>query len=338
MKHAIFAIALAAASAAASGARAADPIQLKLGFPAPPMSFVNTRGVTPWIKDVEAAAEGAIEIKLFPGGTLGNFRNIYDRTIAGVSDISFGTPGSEGQTFAKTGVSSLPFESEHSTEASLALWKLFEKNVIADEFDKVLPLALFTFSSSGMHSTKLIKSADDMKGLKLAAGGKTAADALLVLGASPVTMTPAETYQSISRGLVDGANMSWPGVQVFKLFEVAKFHLSVPFGLAAGYIIMNKESYARLPAKAKQAIDRYSYEAFTRRMGTGADAEDEAILARLKKMPGQTFNALSAEEKARWRRILAPVTDAWMRTTPDGPRVLATFRAEIAAALKAKSM
>jgi TRAP-type C4-dicarboxylate transport system substrate-binding protein len=75
MRNLIFAIALAAALPAPDVAYAADPVQLKFGFPVPPMSFVNRRGVTPWIKDLEAAAQGTLEIKLFAGPTLGTVRN-----------------------------------------------------------------------------------------------------------------------------------------------------------------------------------------------------------------------------------------------------------------------
>ncbi|HEX9835859.1 MAG TPA: TRAP transporter substrate-binding protein [Alphaproteobacteria bacterium] len=328
MKHAILAIA-AAAVFAAPGAEAADPIQLKFGFPAPPTSWVNTKGATPFAKAVEKDSGGLVEIKIFGGGQIGNFSNIYDRTLSGIADMSFGTTGSIAGTFAKSNVTSVPFEADRSLETSIAYWRLYEKGVIADEYEKVKPLALFTFSSSGMHTTKPIKSADDMKGLKLGATSKMTADALVLLGATPVTVTPAETYQAISRGLVTGANMSWPGVQVFKLFEVAKYHLDLPFGLGPAFFFMNKESYAKLPEKAQKAIDAHSGIGLTKQLGTAADQEEQTIRERVKTMPEQMLAVLTAEEKARWKRTLAPVTEAWVKATPDGARVLAAFRAEL---------
>jgi hypothetical protein len=50
----------------------------------------------------------------------------------------------------------------------------------------------------------------------------------------------------------------------------------------------------------------------------------------VKKIPGQTVYKLSPEENARWEKALAPVTDEWVKATPNGPAILAAFRKEIA--------
>lgn len=50
-----------------------------------------------------------------------------------------------------------------------------------------------------------------------------------------------------------------------------------------------------------------------------------------KAMSGQTIASLAPAEEARWRDLVAPVTDEWVKSTPDGAHVLASFRAELAA-------
>jgi TRAP-type C4-dicarboxylate transport system substrate-binding protein len=147
-------------------------------------------------------------------------------------------------------------------------------------------------------------------------------------------MTPPETYLSIQRGLVQGTTMSWPGVTVYKLQEVAKHHLEINFGQAPSFLIMNKETFAKLPAKAQQAIDKHSGEAFTRRLALAALAADKDVLAQLKAMPDQQFNTLAPEETAKWRATLAPIAGEWVKETPDGARVLAAFKEEAARAHK----
>src|SRR5262249_18442133 len=158
-----------------------------------------------------------------------------------VVDISFGTLGNVG-LFPQSEVTNLPFETDNPYEASVALYRLNASGVTADEFKAVKVLALFTFSSTALHSTKQIRTLEDMKGLKLAGLSKILSEELVLMNAVPVTMGPAETYQSITRGTISGTNMSWPAVRSFKLDEVTKHHLQAPFGLAAAYFFMNKEA------------------------------------------------------------------------------------------------
>ncbi len=134
----------------------AEPVTIKYAFPAPPKSLVNLWGLTPWAKDVEKASEGTLKVKIFTGPVLANFRNVYDRTIKGVADASFGIHAPIGGQFKKTSVGSLPFETQNTLELALALWRLYDKGVIADEYAKIKVLALFGFPHSLIHTRKPI--------------------------------------------------------------------------------------------------------------------------------------------------------------------------------------
>jgi len=67
-------------------------------------------------------------------------------------------------------------------------------------------------------------------------------------------------------------------------------------------------------------------------LALAALAADKDVLAQLKAMPDQNFSELAAEESARWKAILAPIAEAWAKETPDGTRVLASFKEEAAKA------
>jgi TRAP-type C4-dicarboxylate transport system substrate-binding protein len=313
-------------------AHAADPILIKYAFPAPPFSYINVGGVTPWAKDVHAAAgEGVIEIKVYPGGSIANFSNAYDRVVNGVAEAAFGTTGSISGALPRSNVTNLPGLSDDAVESSRAIWRLQAKGMLGDEWAKVHVLTLFTVPGTGLHSTKPMRTVEELKGEKIGSGGRIGSQALSLLGAAPISMTPAETYQSLQRGLVAGATMSWAGVAVFKLNEVTHHHLDAPFGLASAYMIMNKAFYARLPDKAKAAIDKYSGEAYARRISEYGRVDDDRQLAKLKADPNQHFNTLSKAEEERWLKIIAPITEDWVRNTPEGAQTLAAFKQELAA-------
>jgi len=323
-------IALAAVAAAAAGPTfAADPVQLKFGFPAPAASFINTQGMTPWIQDVEKASEGTVKIKLFPGPTLGDFRNIYDRTLKGVVDIAFGIFGPLAGQFRQTAVASLPFEANSSLEAALGLWRLNENGTIAKEFSKVKVLALFAFPSAHVHTKSPVKSLGDLKGLKFSVSSRELGQIVVKLGGAPVSMPPPDVYQSISRGLVDGVVIPWTAVRTFKLLEVTNYHVEAPLGVSPAFVLMNKAAYERLPQKSKQAIDRYSGEPFSRRLGMAADGAARAQSKQAATMSGQTVTGIPGGEIEEWKSRIKSVVEGWASATPNGPKVLAAFREEV---------
>jgi TRAP-type C4-dicarboxylate transport system substrate-binding protein len=325
-----FAALTALAALVPLSAKAADPILIKYAFPAPPGSYINAGGVEPWSKEVMAAADGTIEIKLYPGGSIANFSNAYDRVVNGVAEAAFGTVGSISGMFHRTNVSQLPGLTEDPVEASTALQRLQTKGTFGDEWGAVKVLTLFTVPGTGVHATKPIRTIDDFQGQKVSSGGKIGTQILSQLGAAPVSITPSETYQALQRGLVTGATMSWAGVTVFKLDEVSRYHLDVPFGLAASYMIMNKDFYAKLPDKARAAIERYSGEPYARRLGQAGANFDKQQLDRLRTVSGQQFFKFSPRDEERFTKLVAPVIDEWIKETPDGVRVLAAFKAELA--------
>jgi TRAP-type C4-dicarboxylate transport system substrate-binding protein len=327
-KHSL--IALSALFAATGPALAADPVSLKFASPAPPMSQVNTWGITPWIEEVQKAAGGALEVKLFPGPAVANFEHVYDRTTNGVVELAFGVFGPYAGQFPRTDVVAMPFQADSGVEASTALWRLFASGVIAEEFGKVRPLALFTFPASGIHTKKEIKTAADLRGLKLAAFSRFASQETELLGGTPITMTPSDAYQSVQRGLADGVMVGWSAVLPFKLQEVTTHHLEASLGLAPAFVFMNKDAHARLPDAAKKAIDGLSYEAFSRRMGDVTDRQNELGRSTVGKIPGHMIYQLGAAESAAWQKTLQPLIDEWTKSTPNGPAILASYRQELA--------
>ena len=323
----VFAAALMVAAPRVS--RAGEPVTLKFGFPAPASSYVNTEGMTPWIHEVEKAAGGTLKIKLFAGTTLGTVRNMYDRTLADVAQISFGIFGPYAGQFPRTQVADLPFLSSGSRVSSVALWRIYAHGVLAPEYNKIRVLALFNFPSAVLNTNKPVKTLADIKGMKLVVSSRTAGQVVAALGGSPVTLTPPETYQGLSRGLAEGSVISWTAVKTFRLDEVTKYHVEAPLGEAPAFVFMNKTAYASLPAKAKAAIDKYSGEAFSDKLGANNEAAAEGEAQKVAKEPGHTVSKLSPAQYKVWEAQIQGVINAWVKHAPNGAKVLAAYRQAI---------
>jgi len=327
-------LALAACAAAPVPTFAADPIVLRFAYPAPPNGRANVWGFTPWAEEVSKASGGAVEIKIFPGTSMGDYRNVYDRTINAVVDLAYGIFGPISSDFPKSMVTTLPFEADNVEVSSLAFWRLYQNGTITDEFTRVRLLALWDFSDSGLHTKKLVKVAGDLRGLKISAGTRVLGEMVEKLGGTPVQLQPTDYYQSMQRGLVDGVSTSWPAVLPFKLQEVTSFHLDAALGPAPAYTVMNKESFAKLPEAAQKAIDSLSGEGFSRRMGNAALRMEVEGRDAVGSMPGQHLAALDPAEAAKWKQLLTPITEQWVKDTPNGAAVLAAYRTEVAKARK----
>jgi TRAP-type transport system periplasmic protein len=329
-KHLISLFAGAIALAAPLAAAEAAPMQLKFAFIGPPTNAMHKQGIGRWAEKVTADSGGEVAVKVFNGPSLATLFNAYDRLQNGVIEVTYATVGPIVTQFPKTTVSNLPFVAENSTEASLALWRLYERGLIADEFAKVHPVAIITFADVSIHARKPFKTMDDIAGWKIGAQSRLTGQVIEKLGATAISMPVNEFYQSLQRGTIDGAGTAWPAIMAFKIIEVVNTHLEEPLSGEAAFCAMNKSIYAKLPAKAKAAVDKYSGEIFSRWLGEAIDGEFEHGRAAARKMANHTLVKLSPDERKRWEERLAPVTAQWVKSTPNGAAVLTAFREEIA--------
>lgn len=314
----------------APGTESQAQMTMKFAQPAPPRSLVNQWGVIPWAKKVEKESGGELKIQIFSGPVLGTFNNIYDRTAKGVTDFSFGILGPMGARFAKSSVMGLPFETENAWEAAMGQWGLYERGLISEEYKDTHPLVLFSFPHSRIHTNKPIKTLEDIQGMKLASSNRLQASIATMLGVTPVTMTPAEMYQGVSRHLVEGVFLAWTAIYPFKIAEVTNFHFEAPLSGSPAYFTMNKRSYAKLSGKAKAAIDANSGRELTDFMGRVIDRMDDDGRQRVAKLKGHTIAKIDPAEAARFKKRLEKFTQAWIKRTPNGAAILAAFREEVA--------
>jgi TRAP-type C4-dicarboxylate transport system substrate-binding protein len=327
IKAALMATTLCVASSFA--ARADEPLNYKFSFGSPPTSWINTQGITPWTEEVAKQTNGDLKIQVFAGGVLANARNVYDRVLNGVAEFGYNAFADTDQ-FPGLDVSAIPFESNDNVASTLALWHMVEKNIITD-FSRVKPIAVFNIPGNSLNSNKPIAKLEDMSGLKASVAGKMVGEAVTAVGGTPITLISGELYNSMQRGMIQVMATSFLAITTFKLEEVSKYHLDVPFGLTPAGYFMNKEAYAKLPEKDKKVIDTTSGARLSKIV---ADAGKAQLVDTLKILstPPHALSTLPPDEYARWKARLAPITEDWVKRTPNGAAILAAYRQELAAA------
>jgi len=320
----------------AAGIANAEPVQLKLATFGPPQSYFYAEVLIPWMEAVNRDSNGAVNIKYFGGGVLGNAGNMYDAVLTGAADIGWALPGTVPGKFVKTSVVELPFGYDSGEIGAVALWRLYQKGLTASDFDEVKLFALTAWPGADVQTkSKKVERLEDLKGLKIRATGRWQAATVSAFGATPVSVPVDEVYQSLDRGVIDGVWASLVLTREFRVDEIARYFLEAPLNGGSGMLIMKRESYDKLPAAAKAAFEKHSGEAMSRALGKSNDGEVrrvEALLADLAKEGKiDAPYTLAPEEFARWRKAAEPVADAWAKAVPNGPAILAAFRAETAA-------
>jgi TRAP-type transport system periplasmic protein len=325
-------LAAAALAVSAAGAYAAEPILLKYGDPGPPTASIHVHVIEPWSKRVEKESGGALDVRVYVGNTLVSMRNTYDRVLNGVADLAFCILGPVSSQFPKTLVATLPYEAESAHEAGLALQRMYEKGVIADEWQKVKPVAFGIFANLTYHTVPRIDKLADLKGLKISVQDRTAGQTLSALGGVPISLPITEVYQALQRSTISGTAIGWPATVDFKLTDIVHHHLKESLGGAAAIMIMNKNSYAKLSGKAKEVIDANIGTGYTNLFNKVIDDTEHANVDKVEhRMPGQEIHRLSDDERAIWKKRIEPVIAHYVKSTPDGERVLSSFRKEVAA-------
>jgi len=307
----------------------AEPVQLKFGNAGTPAALSIPIAQTPFAEAVTKDSDGAVEVKLYPGTAIAANNNVIDRLRNGVIEIGTGLVGFYPDQMPRTTVAMLPFESTNAHEASVALMKLHEAGLLEAELGEYKVLALSLYANMSVHTKKPVTTLADLKGQKVAVMSRNMGEVLEKLGATPVTVSPPDLYGALQRGTADAAGIGWPGFPAFKLQEVVGNHVQTSLVGEGNFTLMTKATYAKLPEKGRAAIDKNGGMPFALNWAKGIQAMDDQGIA-LVKAANQPIVTLAPDEEARWKERAKPVIDAWVQNTPDGAKVLAAYRTEVA--------
>jgi TRAP-type C4-dicarboxylate transport system substrate-binding protein len=312
MKLTKFAFASATAIGLVASAAAAG--ELKFANFTPPFHTINASVIETLNADVSAATGGSLTVRGYHGGELGAGPvEQYVRVLQGAADIAWGLPGYTSSQFGKTMIAELPGAIPEDMPGYEALWNAYDDH-LSGEFPGVKTLALWTSEPNiFIMKDKVIRTPDDLKGLKVRVAGATAAEVATAMGATPVQMPISQVYNALQTGLIDGVITGHSTLTDFKLDEVADaLTVGAPLGRLTFYTVMNAGVYDSLSDAEKAALDAASG------MGLSKSAEDawlataDAALAAARADANNTVVDLTAEEAAAFAATLEGVVNGYV--------------------------
>lgn len=308
-------LALAAFGAACMTQVAAQEVTLKVHFFLPPTSFANTLLITPWCERIAKESNNRMKCQIYPSMQLGGTPpQLFEQARDGVADIVWTLPGYTAGRFPSVEVFELPFMMQDPEGTSKAVWDYVEQFASA-EFKDVKPLAFHVHGDGVFHMVnKPIRTAADLKGLKLRAPTRQTNKFIALLGATPVSMPVPQVGDALSKGVIDGAVVPYEVVPAVKIQELVKYHSETDPAEAAFYtsvfiFAMNKAKYDSLPADLKKVIDNNSGQSLSGLAGKAflqADAEGKKLVMK------NTINVIPKAELENWKKTGQPLIDAWV--------------------------
>jgi TRAP-type transport system periplasmic protein len=287
-------------------------MKLRLSVMWPPQ-HPFTKMFDQWGKDVEKATAGRITVTVFASSTLSPPMQVYDNTVKGVVDVGTNLLAYSPGRLPLSEVLQQPLGYKNGHQGS-KLANEYYKKFRPKEFDDVHVLFLHGAAPGFIFTKNPSKSIADIKGLRIKANAENA-DIVKNLGASPVTMPVTETYDALSRGVVDGCLFPLEALQGFKIGEVVKTVLEdYPMAyLTSMYAIMNKAKWNAISPADQKAIEKINEEYAEKAGKLWVELDSNAIT--FAKGKGVTFNKVSKEDEAATAQKMKPILDEYVKMT-----------------------
>ena len=214
-----------------------------------------------WCAEVEKRTNGEVVIKFYPAQALVKAPQTYDGIVSGIADIGQTCLAYTGGRFPVSAAIDLPMGYKTGVQATRVANAVREK-FQPKEFDDTKIMYLHAHGPGLLNTTKKkVITLDDMKGLKIRSTG-TSGDIVKALGGSPVGKAMNESYELLSKGLVDGSLHPIESNKGWKLGEVVKY---VTENYSTAYtttfaIMMNKAKWEALSPEIQKTIQAINAE------------------------------------------------------------------------------
>ena len=298
---------------ATTGSTSAEVTTLRFSHFWPATSSFSKEVLEPWVKNIEEQSGGQLKVELYPSASLSKPQVTYEAAVKGTVDIGSQAHGYTNGRFPLTQIAELPGLSSSATQMGCILQTLYDNGTIASEYEDSHVLFMYGAGPGSLHtSNKLIKTPDDMKGMRIRRPSAVAGDIIESMGASPVGLPANDIYTSLQRGVVDGLSFPWEAVTTLKIDEVTKYHTNIPFYSSALMVAMNKDNYNKLPDDLKQVLDDNSGMALAKKVGEVFDKHDKLAIQNAKDLGHEIVEIPDPLNDPMWKGPLEQGTKKYL--------------------------
>ena len=334
--RATFAAISLAALAIGSTPSAAQEVTLRVHSFLPPIANPMKHWVTPWAQKIEKDSNGRIKVQVFPSMQLGGkAEQMLTQVRDGVVDVAWTLPGFTPGVMPKLEIFELPFL-HRSTKATVLALQDYVQKYMKKEFEPYHVILVHCHAGALFMTKDPINKVEDFKGMKLRAYSRTNSWILEALGAAPLQVALPELAPMLSKGTVNGSILPYEIAPAVKMQDLTDYFTTLGppqprLSTAIFTFLMNKQKYESLPADLKKVIDANSGRNVAMQaieVWDRIEVEGEQVM---RSKPKNKFVSLSAEETAKFKKMVQPVFDRFKKLLDDGGDNGAQILAEVEA-------
>jgi tripartite ATP-independent transporter DctP family solute receptor len=214
----------------------------------------------------EARGKGEVEIKFFPGGSLGTQRQLQEQVQLGTAEV-IGTASDMPELEPKFGVFDFPFlfaDRGHVYRVvDGPIGQELNQTVIRNKGVRVLSWGELGFRHF-TNAVRPITKPEDLRGLKIRVPpNKIRVAAIKAMGAAATPIPWKELYTALQQRVVDGQENPTNAIVSLSMWEVQKYVSLSNHVFTPTYLLINERFYQSMPANVRQAVTEAAIEAQT---------------------------------------------------------------------------
>lgn len=304
---------MVATTAACTLSAYADPLTLRTTDTHPP-DYPTVQALYYMSEHLARISDGRLNMKIYPGGQLGEEKDSLEITIFGGIDLNRVNLAPLNSIVPETIVLGMPFIFESIEHMrSVVDGPIGDDILAAMEPHGLIGLAFYDSGARSFYNVKRpIQTPADLEGMKIRVqNSELFVEMVSALGANPTPMSFGEVYESLVLGTIDGSENNWPSYESTRHYEVAGFYTRTEHSMAPEVLVMSKHRWERLSDEDRRLIR----EAARASVPVMRRLWDERV-ARSRELVFENGNeVIEVVDKAPFRDAVRPVYDIFL-TTP----------------------
>ncbi|AGA10138.1 TRAP transporter substrate-binding protein [Sinorhizobium meliloti] len=267
-------------------------------------------GMEKFAELVKEKSGGKIEVKLFPGGTLGGDVQTVSALQGGVIEMTVLNAGILASNVKEFGAVDLPFLFNSGEEADKVMDGPFGTSLMERlPATGLVGVAYWELGFRNLTNNRHpVTKLEDIKGLKIRTiQSPIPVELFNALGANAVPLPYTELYTALETGTVDGQENPSANIINAKFYEVQKYMTLTRHQYNPQIVLVSKKFWDGLNDEEKAVLQQAAVEArdFQRKVSREQDA---AALEEIRKT-GMEVSELSPEETQKLRDAVKPMIE-----------------------------
>lgn len=282
-----------------------------------PQGYPNVVAVQHMGEKLEKATDGRLELKTFPGGVLGDEKQMIEQAQIGAIDLIRVSMAPVAAILPEIEVFTLPYvfrDEDHLHKVlDSAIGQEIGDKITADPKSRLVFLGWMDSGTRNMITKTPLTKPEDLKGMKIRVQGSPVALATLkAMGANAVAMGVSEVFSGMQTGVIDGTENNPPTFVAHNYLPVAKYYTLTRHFIIPELFLYSKAKWDKLSAEDQQLILKLAKEAQAEQRQLWAAYNEKAL--QTMKAGGVTFQEI---DTTYFYKATQPVRDQYGKAHQD---------------------